>query len=43
MTSFHRLLEASTLLRRAIDLGLGVHDPAAEQERRVQLALAALS
>ncbi|MFO7566915.1 MAG: protein kinase [Enhygromyxa sp.] len=40
---FHRLLEASTLLRRAVDLGLGVHDPAAEQERRVQLALAALS
>ncbi len=43
MTSFHRLLEASTLLRRAADLGLGVHDPATEQERRVQLALAALS
>ncbi|KIG16088.1 Serine/threonine protein kinase [Enhygromyxa salina] len=42
-TTFHGLLEASTLLRRAIDLGLGIHDPAAEQERRVQLALAALS
>jgi hypothetical protein len=40
--TFHGLLEASTLLRRAIDLGLGVHDPAAEQQRRVQLALAAL-
>ncbi|HVI04157.1 MAG TPA: protein kinase [Enhygromyxa sp.] len=42
MAGFHRLLEASTLLRRAVDLGLGVHDPAAEQERRVKLALAAL-
>jgi hypothetical protein len=42
MSGFHRLLEASMLLRRAVDLGLGVHDPAAEQERRVQLALAAL-
>jgi hypothetical protein len=41
-STFHGLLEASTLLRRAIDLGLGVHDPAAEQQRRVQLALAAL-
>lgn len=39
---FHRLLEAAMLLRRAVDLGLGVHDPAAEQERRVKLALAAL-
>jgi hypothetical protein len=39
---FHGLLEASTLLRRAADLGLGVHDPAAEQTRHVQLALAAL-
>lgn len=42
-TGFHRLLEASTLLRRAADLGLGVHDPVAEQDRRVQLALAMLS
>jgi hypothetical protein len=41
-SAFHGLLEASTLLRRAVDLGLGVHDGAAEQERRVQLALAAL-
>ncbi|PRQ04474.1 Serine/threonine-protein kinase PknB [Enhygromyxa salina] len=41
-STFHGLLEASTLLRRAIDLGLGVHDPAAEQQRQVQLALAAL-
>jgi hypothetical protein len=40
--TFHGLLEASTLLRRAADLGLGVHDPAAEQTRHVQLALAAL-
>ena len=40
--TFHKLLEASTLLRRAIDLGLGVHDPVAEQQRRVSLALAAL-
>lgn len=43
MAGFHRLLEASTLLRRAVDLGLGVHDPIAEQQRQVQLALAALS
>jgi hypothetical protein len=42
MTGFHRLLEASTLLRRAGDLGLGVQDPVAEQERRVALACAAL-
>jgi len=41
--AFHGLLEAATLLRRAIDLGLGVHDGAAEQQRQVQLALAALS
>lgn len=40
---FHGVLEASNLLRRAVDLGLGVHDPAAEQQRRVQLALAALT
>jgi hypothetical protein len=43
MLGFHRLLEASMLLRRAVDLGLGVHDGATEQERRVALALAALS
>jgi hypothetical protein len=42
MTGFHGLLEASMLLRRAVDLGLGVHEPVAEQERRVKLALAAL-
>lgn len=42
IAGFHRLLEASLLLRRAVDLGLGVHDPVAEQERRVKLALAAL-
>jgi hypothetical protein len=40
--TFHGRLEASTLLRRAADLGLGVHDGAAEQARHVQLALAAL-
>ena len=41
-STFHGLLEASTLLRRAAALGLGVHDPAGEQTRQVQLALAAL-
>ncbi len=41
-TAFHRLLEASTLLRRAVDLGLSVKDPAAEHERNVALALRAL-
>jgi hypothetical protein len=41
-TTFHSLLEASTLLRRAAALGLGVHDPAAEQARHVQLALTEL-
>jgi hypothetical protein len=40
--TFHQLLEASSLLRRAADLGLGIHDPAAEQARQVQLALTAL-
>ncbi len=40
--TFHGLLEASALLRRAAALGLGVHDPAAEQARHVQLALAGL-
>ncbi|MCA9719650.1 MAG: serine/threonine protein kinase [Myxococcales bacterium] len=39
---FQRLLEASNLLRRAVDLGLEVRDPAQEQARRVQLALRAL-
>ena len=40
--AFHRLLEASTLLRRSVNLGLEVHDPRAEHERHVSLALAAL-
>lgn len=39
---FHALLEAGVLLRRAVDLGLGVHDPVAEQERRIAMALASL-
>ncbi|MCA9695960.1 MAG: protein kinase, partial [Myxococcales bacterium] len=41
--TFHGILEAVTLLRRAGEMGLGVHDPAAEQQRRVDMALAALS
>jgi hypothetical protein len=40
--AFHRLLEASTLLRRAVSLGLEVRDAAAEHDRHVQLALAEL-
>jgi hypothetical protein len=40
--AFHRLLEASSLLRRAVDLGLAVADPEAEHARNVQLALHAL-
>lgn len=40
--AFHRLLEASSLLRRAVDLGLAVADPGAEHARNVQLALHAL-
>jgi hypothetical protein len=40
---FHRLLEAKTLLTRAVELGLSVHDPTREHERDIQLALAALS
>ncbi len=38
----HRLLEASSLLRRAVDLGLEIQDPAREHARQVQLALHAL-
>jgi septal ring factor EnvC (AmiA/AmiB activator) len=41
-TLLHRLLEASSLLRRAVELGLGVRDEQAEHERRVHLALRAL-
>lgn len=39
---FHALLEVGVLLRRAVDLGLGVHDPVAEQDRRIAMALASL-
>ncbi|MCA9656663.1 MAG: protein kinase [Myxococcales bacterium] len=39
---FHRLLEAARLARRAVELGLAVHDPKAEHERQVALALASL-
>lgn len=37
--TFHRLLEAEHLLRRAVELGLEVRDEAAEHERRVAQAL----
>ncbi|MCX4242207.1 serine/threonine-protein kinase [Paraliomyxa miuraensis] len=39
---FHRLLEASRLCRRAVELGLSVRDPEAEHERQVAAALAVL-
>jgi hypothetical protein len=39
---FHRLLEATRLARRAVELGLAVRDPEAEHERQVAAALAAL-
>jgi hypothetical protein len=39
---FHRLLEATRLARRAVELGLAVHDAEAEHERQVAAALAAL-
>jgi len=38
----HRLLEATSLLRRTVELGLGVHDEVLEHERRLVLAAAAL-
>ena len=41
--AFHRLLEAGTLMRRATELGLSVHDGQAAHEREVSLALALLS
>lgn len=41
--AFHRLLDASGLMRRSIELGLAVHDADAEHDRQVRLALAALS
>jgi hypothetical protein len=40
--ALHRLLEAGALLRRSVEMGLGVRDAAAEHERDVQLALRAL-
>jgi len=40
--ALHRLLSAGDLLRRAADLGLGVHDEAHAHERQIQLALHAL-
>ncbi|MEM7152088.1 MAG: protein kinase [Myxococcota bacterium] len=39
---FHRLLEATHLARRSVELGLAVHDGQAEHERHVAQALAAL-
>lgn len=39
---FHRLLEASRLARRAVQLGLAVHDDQREHEHQVALALASL-
>lgn len=39
---FHRLLEATRLARRAVELGLAVRDPEEEHERQVAAALAAL-
>jgi hypothetical protein len=39
---FHRLLEASRLARRAVELGLAVRDPEVEHEQQVAAALAAL-
>jgi hypothetical protein len=40
--SFHRLLEASSLLRRATEMGLSVQDARALHERHVELARLAL-
>ncbi len=40
--ALHRLLEAASLLRRAVDLGFEVQDAEAHHERQVQLALASL-
>jgi hypothetical protein len=40
---FHRLLEAESLLRRAVELGLGVRDDDAGQARAVDQALHALT
>lgn len=40
--AMRRLLEASALCRRAVELGVAVHDSELEHERQVQRALAAL-
>ena len=40
--TLHRLLEAASLMRRAVDLGFEVQDAQAHHERQVQLALASL-
>ena len=40
--ALHRLLEASTLLRRAAELGLRVKDEGAQHDREIQRALAVL-
>lgn len=40
--AFHRLLQASSLVHRAIELGLSVSDERLEHERQIRLALAAL-
>ena len=40
---FHGLLEASSLIRRSVELGLSVRDAEADHEREVALALAALN
>lgn len=40
--AFHRLLEASSLVRRAIELGLSVADERAEHDRQIRRALLAL-
>jgi len=41
--AFHRLLEASSLLRRAAELGFSVHDPERDHQRQVVLAQHALA
>lgn len=40
--TFHRLLEARSLLARTVELGLAVHDERLEHERQLALAVAAL-
>ncbi len=36
--TFHQLLEASTLLRRAVELGVSIRDPSSEHRRQLALA-----